>query len=107
MLKKCLTSMLILILVISLSGCLATTSTGRRGEILGTGIGALGGAALDSTNPWRGAFIGGTLGNILGGAVGDTEAQNQPPPQGYWITIPGHYENGRWIEEHREWIPYQ
>ncbi|MBM4294681.1 MAG: hypothetical protein FJ126_07240 [Deltaproteobacteria bacterium] len=67
-------------------GCTAGNPYIYTGAALGTGVGALGGAAIDSTNPYRGAAIGGLLGAVLGGVGGEVVRQQQYPqaPQGYY-----------------------
>jgi hypothetical protein len=76
-------------------GCTAGGPYGNpymlTGAALGTGVGALGGAAIDPTNPARGAVIGGALGAVLGGVGGEVVRQQQYPqaPQGYYQ--PGYY----------------
>jgi hypothetical protein len=67
-------------------GCTAGNPYMYTGAALGTGVGALGGAAIDSSNPYRGAAIGGVLGAVLGGVGGEIVRQQQYPqtPQGYY-----------------------
>lgn len=112
---KGLVAGLIFLLSISLMGCLATTTTGRKGEMIGAGIGGGTGAIFNRENPWRGAMIWGTLFGLFGGLIGDAiEKQEQqrlsqglPPPAGYQVKIPRYFDQQRgvWVESHWAWIP--
>ena len=66
-----------------LTGC-ATPSQAPyvwTGAGLGTALGAGLGAAINHTNPWRGAAIGGLLGTAGGGVAGAVYGQSQTPYQ--------------------------
>jgi len=71
-------------------GCASSPYVGT-GALLGGGVGAIAGAAIDHSNPWVGALIGGLAGSALGAGGGYVLQQgqtSQPPPgqpqQGYY-----------------------
>ena len=71
-----------------LTGC-ATPSQAPylwTGAGLGTALGAGLGAAINHSNPWRGAAIGGLIGaaggGLAGAAYGQSQTPYQPQPQG-------------------------
>jgi hypothetical protein len=77
-----------------LTGC-ATPSQAPylwTGAGLGTALGAGLGAAINHSNPWRGAAIGGLLGGAGGGlagaAYGQSQTPYQPQPQGAYQPPP-------------------
>jgi len=80
--------MVSLLLAVSLlAGCAGGNAYTLGGVAVGTGVGALSGAAIDRYNPWRGAALGGLLGGTLGGVAGAAYQQSRAPyqgqPQGY------------------------
>jgi YMGG-like Gly-zipper len=80
-----------------LSGC--ATHQGYQGATLGALTGSAAGALIDSSNPWRGAVIGGGLGATLGGGLTDRPHYYSDPyrrdyayqPQGYYYNTPRYY----------------
>ncbi|MFT5702143.1 MAG: hypothetical protein ACI8ZB_005053 [Desulforhopalus sp.] len=79
-----------------LSGC--ATQQGYQGAGLGAFTGATAGALIDSSNPWRGALIGGGLGATLGGALTDRPYYYSPYPhcRGYAYQPQGYYYTPRY-----------
>jgi hypothetical protein len=80
---------LILIMAALLTwGCTAGNPYMYTGAAIGTGVGTLGGLAIDRNNPARGAIIGGVIGGALGAVGGEAVRQRQQstyqPPQGYY-----------------------
>jgi hypothetical protein len=66
--KKNLSLMLVLSLLISLFGC---TPYHARGAGTGAAIGGVAGALLDYRHPWRGGVIGAALGAVVGATLVD------------------------------------
>ena len=67
-------------------------------QLVGGGLGALTGAAIGHKNPWAGALIGGLVGTGLGAAGGYALQQrqaSQQPPQGYYQQPPQGYQRRR------------
>lgn len=65
-----------LFVILLLGGC--ATQQGYHGAGVGALTGGTAGALLDSSNPWRGAVIGGSLGASLGGALTDSPRYSTP-----------------------------
>lgn len=74
-----------------LSGC--ATPQGYQGAGLGAFTGSAAGALIDSSNPWRGAVIGGGLGALLGGGLTDRPYYSDPYRRGYAYQPQGDYYN--------------
>lgn len=77
---RCVTGLAILSMTL-LSGC--ATQQGYQGAGLGAFTGSAAGALIDSSNPWRGAVIGGGLGALLGGGLTDRPYYSDPYGRGY------------------------
>ncbi len=88
---KTRTGLIVILTTLSLiMGCASSPYLGT-GTLLGGGVGAIAGAAIDHGNPWQGALIGGLAGSALGAAGGYVlqnrqTSQPQPgqPQQGYY-----------------------
>ena len=78
-------SLIVALMALSLLvGCASSPYVGT-GAVVGGGLGALTGAAIGHKNPWAGALIGGVVGTGVGAAGGYALQQrqaSQPPPQG-------------------------
>ena len=107
----------------------------QKGAAIGAGLGAVAGQAIGRNTEATliGAGVGTLLGSILGNmedqrAANQRYAQQQVPvqqqiqqrepvryvaptpqvrtdPPGKWVTVPGHWEENRWVPEHQEWRP--
>ena len=80
---KTLTGLIVTLTTLSLiMGC-ASSPYLDTGALLGGGLGAIAGAAIDHGNPWQGALIGGLAGSALGAAGGyalQNRQTSQPQP---------------------------
>jgi hypothetical protein len=101
----------------------AATGDVGAGAAIGAGAGLLGGTAM-ATDP---AYASGwqlqrqydinyqqcmyAKGNQIPGVVRrrtETYAPPPPPPgtgSGFWVTVPGQYVNGKWVPEHKVFVP--
>ncbi|MGO9175571.1 MAG: hypothetical protein ACLPT6_09105 [Desulfobaccales bacterium] len=74
---KSRTGLIVTLMALSLiMGCASGSYLGP-GALLGGGLGAIAGAAIDHGNPWQGALIGGLAGSALGAAGGYALQQGQ------------------------------
>lgn len=64
---------LMLSVLIYLSMILGCSNQAQTGSLIGAGVGAAGGAAIDHNNRGRGALIGGGLGAAIGYVVGNEQ----------------------------------
>ncbi|MGB7911366.1 MAG: hypothetical protein WCF59_03995, partial [Desulfobaccales bacterium] len=81
---KAQTGLIVALTALSLiTGCASSPYMGT-GALLGGGVGAIAGAAIDHHNPWQGALIGGLAGTALGAGGGYVLQQRQAsqPQQG-------------------------
>ncbi|NOZ63695.1 MAG: glycine zipper 2TM domain-containing protein [Caldiserica bacterium] len=69
--KRFLYISLLGMLALGLSGCATMSPRTKAGAKIGGLIGAVGGAAIDKENPWRGAVEGAAAGALIGGAIGN------------------------------------
>jgi len=86
----CVTGLAVLSMTL-VSGC--ATQQGYQGAGLGAFTGSAAGALIDSSNPWRGAVIGGGLGALLGGGLTDRPYYSGPYRRGYAYHPQGDYYN--------------
>jgi len=80
---------------------------GHQRAIVGTGLGAAGGALLGGayTGDSDGAVVGGLLGGAAGGLIGHSMDKAQRPPAYYYQGQPAYYGGGyrrAYAEEHAE-----
>jgi hypothetical protein len=118
-----------LVLVMALTTVSCATQSGyntQRGAALGAVGGALVGQAIGRNT--SGTLIGAAVGTLVGAIAGNAVDQDQAfrreagaakcmrtanasaaaddgPPPGEWVTVPGRWENGRWVPAHRAWVP--
>jgi hypothetical protein len=125
---------LLIILSFLYIGCAAPPGPAtHEGAFLGAAIGGVTGAVVGNQvgNPVAGAAIGAGVGALTGGAIGNSydaayyrnagpPPQPGPPnayvppeypgppgsPRGHWEMMPGQWIDGRWIPQHRVWVPY-
>jgi hypothetical protein len=93
--KKAISALVIASLVFSIFGAsslfssCATSPQTYQGAAIGTGLGALAGALIDTNNGWRGAVIGGLIGGVLTGTIAEIstraarDAANEGRPVAY------------------------
>jgi hypothetical protein len=74
-----------------LAGCASSPYVGT-GAVVGGSVGSLMGAAIGNRNPWAGALVGGLVGTGVGAAGGYMLQQRQysQPQQGYYPAQPGY-----------------
>jgi|GEM_PF-258356 len=97
----------------------------QKGAAIGAAVGALAGQAIGHNT--AGTLIGvagGALAGAIAGNAVDQDQQNkkamQAPPQpvyatpapstqevppGEWVMVPGQWIGGKWVPEHRQWVP--
>ncbi|MFB3883981.1 MAG: YMGG-like glycine zipper-containing protein [Thermodesulfobacteriota bacterium] len=76
--KKIISLMSLLMIVVMISGCASmqpTTTRTYEGAGVGAVLGGLAGALLDRHNPWRGGVIGGVIGAVAGGTLTEISAR--------------------------------
>ncbi len=96
--RKFLYILLLGILAVGLSGCATMSPRTKAGAKIGGLLGAVGGAAIDKKNPWRGAVEGAAAGALLGGAIGhivDTAAK-EAAEQNHTVIYQRKTEKGGW-----------
>jgi len=69
--KKFLTLVVLISLVVSLVGCATPGHRTKSGAGIGAILGGVAGTAIDHKNRWRGAVIGAAAGALIGGAIGN------------------------------------
>jgi outer membrane lipoprotein SlyB len=99
----------------------------QKGALVGAGLGAIAGQVIGRST--AGTLIGLAGGALAGALVGDAmekektynkvdamesqqrsvyaspqPAQQEAPP-GQWVTIPGQWVGGKWVPEHKAWVP--
>ena len=121
-----------LVLFVLLAGFLSVScsSTGyntQKGAAVSAGVGAIAGQLIG--NNTAGTLIGAAVGALGGAVVGNAIDQNvtdqkiavaaaqrqsaapvaanedDAPPPGRWVEIPGQWVGGKWVPAHRAWVP--
>lgn len=104
--KKYLFTAAALALLLPFVSCYIAPPPGRPGALqtyegaqVGSAAGALTGAILDHSNPWRGAVIGGTLGAIIMGTITDISQRAAMEAANEGKTVWYRTEDGRGLYE--------
>lgn len=102
----------------------STTGDAGAGAAIGAGAGLLGGTAVASNPAYASQWelqrqydiaysqCMYAKGNQVPGVVKRQPQTNAPPPppppssnSGSWVTVPGQYVNGKWVPEHKVFVP--
>ena len=102
----------------------STTGDAGAGAAIGAGAGLLGGTAVASNPAYASQWelqrqydiaysqCMYVKGNQVPGVVKRQPQTNAPPPppppssdSGSWVTVPGQYVNGKWVPEHKVFVP--
>lgn len=126
---------IILMVVTSLFGCAHPGGgpNTEKGALIGAGVGALAGQVIGEDT--EATLLGAGIGTLMGAMVGNSydhkatataqmphagsartvpqsgmmaSPQAMPPaesPPGRWVMVPGRWQSGRWVPEHRVWQP--
>jgi hypothetical protein len=106
----------------SVWSCASEGYNTQKGAAIGAIGGALAGQAIgrNTAGTLIGAASGALVGAVAGNAVDQSRANEkvagQPvyaspasppdaPPPGHWVTVPGQWQNGKWVPAHRVWVP--
>lgn len=129
--KRILILLCIVGLLVSLGACAPMAQQGgydqsryntQKGALGGAAVGAIAGQAIGRNT--EGTLIGAVIGTALGALIGNAADQShvaarervqqpavaypnqqQQPPPGQWVTVPGKWVSGKWVPPHQIWMP--